>query len=52
MRGRLLGITESIGLHTILEGAQKGRRFLSPDGEDQVGVCYLGKIDVSGAKFS
>jgi hypothetical protein len=55
-RGRCEGgssdITESISLHTILEGAQKGRRFLAPDGEDQGGVCYLGKIDASGGRFS
>jgi hypothetical protein len=55
-RGRCEGgsadITESISLHTILEGAQKGRRFLSPDGEGQGGVCYLEKIDDSGAQFS
>ena len=55
-RGRCQGgssdITESISLHTIREGAQKGRRFLSPDGEGQGGVCYLEKIEASGARFS
>jgi len=45
-------ILESIGLYTTIDGPQKGRRFLSPNGEGLDGACDLGKIDVSGTRFS
>lgn len=42
----------SIGLPTLSDGAQKGRRFLSPYGEGHDGYCFISKIDVSDARFS
>jgi len=54
-RGRCEGgsdILESIGLYTLTSGPQKGRRFLSPRGENQDGSCVLGEIKASGTRFS
>jgi hypothetical protein len=45
-------ISESIGLYTLTEGKNRGRRFLSPDGESQDGYCLLNRVTASGNRVS
>jgi hypothetical protein len=43
---------ESIGVHVLREGPQKGLQLLYPQAEDQDGNCALKRVKIAGNVYS
>ena len=50
--GRAPDVTESIGIYPVMGGRHRGSFGIFPIAENQDGFCEIGKVTVSGTRFS